>query len=187
MWVTTRVRVEQGVTGRPARSSRVKPPLVDSEAVPQAPPLTCWPRPSNQPRKWSAGGRAQVQGGCGWGLGREWQARAGRGGRAQSAPPLGPRGGAWRAAGGRGGGGAGEGGPGRGGRAAGAGPRSSLASRSHGRPRLPALPLLPRAAPRGPALTAHGAARRSPRPALSRRAHAGRPARAQPRPRPRTR
>ena len=78
-----------GVIGRPARSSRVKPPLGDSEAVPQAPPLTCRSRPSNLPSECSAGGRGQVQsGGCGRVLAREWQARAGAVGSAPRASRL---------------------------------------------------------------------------------------------------
>ena len=55
-----------GVTGRPTQSSRVKPPLGDSEAVPQATPLTCRSRPSNLPSEYSAGGRGQVQRGVLW-------------------------------------------------------------------------------------------------------------------------
>lgn len=75
-----------GVIGRPARSSQVKPPLGDSEAVPQAPPLTCRSRPSNLSTECSAGGRGQVQsGGCGRVLAREWQARAGAVGSAPRA------------------------------------------------------------------------------------------------------
>lgn len=130
-----------GVIGRPARS---RSNLHSTrEAVPQAPPLTCRSRPRNLSTECPPVGGARCSRGD---VGGSWRV-SGRRERALSAPPLEPGGGA----GGPSGAGAAAalGRAGRGGRAAGAGPRSSPASRSHGRPRLPALPS-PRAAPRAP-------------------------------------